>query len=126
MMDKEPGRYMLVADGWVRVCNMILNDKRALVDFVHGLVDAIDMDELGLHVHEVGTDVDSGPGLSVVSVITTSHIAVHTWPGFSYFMLDIASCKAFSYGAALGHTSQGLGVSKWNTLFSYPFGHVKL
>ncbi len=45
-----------------------------------------------------------GEGLSVVAIILESHIAVHTWPEFSYATVDVYSCgphtnpeEAFNY-----------------------------
>lgn len=35
-----------------------------------------------------------GEGLSVVAIILESHIAVHTWPEFSYATVDVYSCGA--------------------------------
>lgn len=32
-------------------------------------------------------------GISAYAIITTSHIAIHTWPEYGYAAVDIFSCK---------------------------------
>ena len=35
-------------------------------------------------------------GYSIIQIIKESHIAIHTWPEYNYFALDIFSCKKFN------------------------------
>lgn len=42
-------------------------------------------------------------GISGVAILSTSHIAIHTWPEHSYAVLDIYSCRDFDPGIALLH-----------------------
>lgn len=34
-------------------------------------------------------------GLSGFAIITTSHLAIHTWPETGYICVDVSSCKPF-------------------------------
>ena len=36
-------------------------------------------------------------GYSVQALISTSHIALHTWPNRNYFMFDCVSCRPFDH-----------------------------
>lgn len=44
----------------------------------------------------VGYEPNEYPGVSGVGIITTSHIAIHTWDKTMQYQLDIYSCKTFT------------------------------
>ena len=44
----------------------------------------------------VGYEPNEHPGVSGVGIITTSHIAIHTWDKTNEYQLDIYSCKNFT------------------------------
>jgi len=121
-MDSAPFRHMIVADGFVSAHGNILNDGPAISGFLRGLAERIGMNEIALHSHKVPAEIDSGPGWTMVDIITTSHISIHTFPRFSFFMLDVASCKALDHDVAFGHIVDGLHVVEWRELFTRPEG----
>ncbi len=47
----------------------------------------------------LSTDEDEG-GVSIIMPITTSHIAIHTWPARRALMLDVFSCCPFNVETA--------------------------
>lgn len=78
-------------------------DAEVLSKRVGELVEAIGMQSLAacavkvpLAVELLGREpaADEG-GVSVVHVLSTSHVAIHTWPEFRFFNLDVFSCRAF-------------------------------
>lgn len=48
--------------------------------------------QLGLTTLESFTHKFKPVGLSVILVISQSHLAVHTWPEFEYMHIDVLSC----------------------------------
>lgn len=111
-------RWTLMADGYA--ANAGLLEEGRVRGVMTDLVDLIDMDLIDLHVHEVGPDVPSGPGHSLVGVITTSHVTLHTWPEVDGFMLDVVSCKPFSPEDALQHVRHCFEVRRWERIMSWP------
>lgn len=83
----------------------VLADAPSLQRLVADLVETVGMQLLGRpQVHEVATDIrklgrepfeDEG-GISVLACLSTSHVAIHTWPLRGEFHLDIYSCREFS------------------------------
>lgn len=80
-----------------------LADVGKVAELVKGLADAIDMRVLGTHVYDVPVCVrrlgeeplcDEG-GVTAVAVVSTSHIAVHTWPEEGAARIDVDSCREF-------------------------------
>jgi len=88
-----------------------LADARCLQYLVEDLVETVGMQLLGdPQVHEVEVDIrklgrepfeDEG-GVSVLACLSTSHVALHTWPLRGEFHLDIYSCREFEAGPVLG------------------------
>lgn len=64
-----------------------------------------------LDEERLGNDEDEG-GWSVIAQITTSHIAIHTWPLRRAFMLDVFSCKDFNEDVAIGLAARSLGIEQ--------------
>lgn len=58
---------------------------------------------MGPVVHQF-TDPETGSeqGVTGISVIAESHIAIHTWPEKACYVLDIYSCKPFDVYKAVG------------------------
>jgi hypothetical protein len=65
-------------------------------------------------VKRTGTFEDEG-GTSMLQVISTSHISIHTWPLQGKFSLDAFSCKAFNAQLAIAIIGESLGVTASNT-----------
>jgi len=76
---------------------------RALSD-AHTYDVAVDLSKLGKEPFE-----DEG-GVTGVIVLSTSHIAVHTWPARPFLVLDLFSCRPFDTGAVLSHLVEHLGL----------------
>jgi S-adenosylmethionine/arginine decarboxylase-like enzyme len=87
-----------------------LGNPKTVGDFVRLLVERLEMRMLGEpQVHEVEQDIrklgaepfeDEG-GVTAVGVLSTSHVALHTWPLRAkdplseMFVLDVFSCRSF-------------------------------
>jgi len=55
----------------------------------------------------LATTEDEG-GLSIIVPITTSHLAIHTWPERRALMMDIFSCRSFDTDQAYRLVAQSL------------------
>ena len=91
-----------------------LSDPAMIRDFVLDLIDLLGMQILGpiyiqrvpldmkkLQKAERAEDFEDEGGVTGFALLTTSHIAFHTWPLRPEFHLDIYSCKAYDPEAAL-------------------------
>ena len=61
--------------------------------FIDKVVEIIDMNKLGDIVINKGSE--SLPGLSVIQMIETSHIALHTFSNNNCYMFSVESCRNF-------------------------------
>lgn len=111
LMDPRKGNHF-------KVC--FVGDRAALGNvetvrrFVSDLVPAIRMKLLGEpHAYSVPIELakasleceeDEG-GVTCVGVLSTSHVAIHTWPERSYAVLDVYSCREFSIEVVLAFVS---------------------
>jgi S-adenosylmethionine/arginine decarboxylase-like enzyme len=48
-------------------------------------------------------------GVSVCSVLSTSHVAIHTWPLRKVFSMDVFSCRDFEPSSVLAWCKSNLG-----------------
>lgn len=85
-------------------CPGILSSGRAIQELVRASVQAAGMTLLGMQLHEVEPDLqklgrepfeDEG-GISVLGCLSTSHVAIHTWPLRGEFHMDLYSCRSFN------------------------------
>lgn len=103
-MRQISGTHLLI-DGYVEDDKTL--EPEAICDLFDRLVEALDMEYLqrptamrvSLDPSKLSSDEDEG-GWSVIAQITTSHIAIHTWPLRSAFSMDVFSCKEFNADAA--------------------------
>jgi S-adenosylmethionine/arginine decarboxylase-like enzyme len=82
-----------------------LSNEPLLKDLVEDIIRAIGMRPLAdpllvnvpLEIEKLGQEPfeDEG-GISVLRLLSTSHIAMHTWPLRNEFHLDIYSCREFA------------------------------
>ena len=115
-MQQINGLHLLM-DGFVQDPSHLAPEE--IINLFDALVDELGMQYLqppmALRVKvdplRLVTDDDDG-GWSVVAQITTSHIALHSWPLRSAFMMDIFSCKTFDAQAAEALVRQHLGVTE--------------
>jgi S-adenosylmethionine/arginine decarboxylase-like enzyme len=99
--------------GWHLTYDAVVEPEHSLklsdVGFLHyallDLVDVLDMEvlippvfrQVPLDPGRVGVEgLDDGGVTGVVVVVSTSHVAVHTWPLRHRFSLDVFSCCRFS------------------------------
>jgi S-adenosylmethionine decarboxylase len=72
-------------------CKADLMDSEGLLKTV---VNAIEIS--GMHLcgtpHVTTIDDDEYGGVSILALITESHVALHTWPKFGHTWVDIATC----------------------------------
>jgi len=68
-----------------------------VTSLINNLVEALDMQYVKtMPINPVvGYEPNDHPGVSGVGIITTSHIAVHTWDESLDYQLDVYSCKFF-------------------------------
>jgi len=118
-MNNDPIRYRFELDGIVkREEKGVLASSSRLSSIVDRIASLSGMTILNLIVSNVKEDLsklnrtafeDEG-GISVLALISTSHIALHGWPNRRRFMLDVVSCKPFSTASLYIHTIADLCV----------------
>jgi len=58
-------------------------------------------------------------GVSVIALITESHVAVHTWPGYQYATVDVYTCGRESQPEkAFEHIVKGLAPKEYTKHFA--------
>ena len=102
-----------------------LGDVELVKKFVGELIPAIRMTLLGeVHAYSVPIELakasleceeDEG-GVTCVGVLSTSHVAIHTWPERSYAVLDVYSCREFDSDTVLWRTMATFAV-RHNQIF---------
>jgi len=84
--------------------------KKKLRKIFVSLVDSLDMQILGgpefyeVKLDEsklIGEDIEDEGGATGTCVISTSHIAIHTWTLRKFMSIDIYSCKEFNVEKAI-------------------------
>ena len=90
--------------GTFRAKAALLSSKATIENFLKTLVEKLEMFDLTTVMYDVAAELkernqpieaDEG-GLTAVVVLSTSHIALHTWPEESGATFDIHSCRDFS------------------------------
>lgn len=73
-----------------------INDLNTLTDWIRKVIKCIDMKILG-GPYTTYCDVKGNKGMTSVTIIETSHIALHTWDEVSpaLLQLDVYSCANF-------------------------------
>lgn len=115
-----PFRYALMLDGYSRKegCLNKVSQLEALVREVAKRANMailhMSSSDVGMDVKQLGRDpIPEEAGYSVLGLISTSHIALHTWPKLKYFMFDIASCKRFNRSDIEHLIRETLGVDRF-------------
>lgn len=86
----------------------LLGDVPSVSNWVHKVVEAIGMKVLeGPYWSEI-IYPEEDAGVSVIAIISKSHVALHTWTGKSGFNLnaDVFSCVPFDSTKVLGLTRE--------------------
>ena len=92
-----PKRYGIHIDGNGKF-NM--DNYEALNKLIYDVAKASGMNIINVSTNHVFNNTPND-GYSVLALITTSHISIHTWPAYNYFMFDLVSCKPFDQNAIL-------------------------
>lgn len=120
----RPCTYRLILEGYSR--SERLYDPQWVERFLSRWATLADMDVLQTWVQHIGPEVHSGPGVSGLQLISTSHIALHTWQLSEFFMLEISSCKAFDPLELLEFAKTELEVDRWDQVVALPFGFLDI
>lgn len=76
-----------VAEAW-GLNTKLLNYKKDLLQVALKTAQALNLTVLKSFIHQFEPH-----GLSLILVISESHLAIHTWPEFDYMNVDILSCS---------------------------------
>jgi S-adenosylmethionine/arginine decarboxylase-like enzyme len=112
----KAGRHLII-DGVVRDSKVFSHES--LTKLFHKLVEALDMEIIAGPMFKdveldpsklTGDEFQDEGGTTGYCLISTSHIAIHTWELRNFFMMDAFSCKDFNEEKALRIICDHLGV----------------
>jgi len=103
-----------------------LADPVVLQNTVRVVADIADMNIMNISVQNVGMEAatlerparpwESGYSVQTLIVVkaalTSSHITIHSWPDWEFFMFDIVSCQTFDIQAVQNLLSDSLCIGK--------------
>lgn len=99
-MNHRTGRKV---GGTFRAHAKLLSEPGKISEFLRQLIKDLKMTSLGSHVYDVPIAVkrlgqelehDEG-GITGVTILSTSHAAIHTWPEEGAATFDVHSCRDF-------------------------------
>ena len=105
--DKSRGPMVQLMACWVHTKPEFLNDEKLLRDLLNELIVKLEMTvlipTLAVRVPTVNyidpltknVPKETDFGLTMFTVISESHLAIHTWPKYGKAWLEIVSCKPF-------------------------------
>ena len=88
-----------------------LNDKNKIADIMTRAVEISNATIIKPFFHKF-----SPQGVSGIIVIAESHLAIHTWPEFSFASIDLFSCGDFDFTEALKFIRDKLGSEKYSII----------
>lgn len=104
-----------------QACAALLDSPGAITQLVRGVIKAVGMTLLGQpQLHQVELDVcklgrepfqDEG-GITCLACLSTSHVAIHTWPLRGEFHFDLYSCRPFDLRALVSLVQEALDVKE--------------
>lgn len=96
------GKHLLLT---ANSCSDVVLDIEAIVKFVKNLVERIGMKPFGDPIaHRIDTGTQFG-GITIVQIIRTSTITIHSYDESKDFYLDVFSCKDFDVKKVLSYVS---------------------
>lgn len=118
-MNLDSGRVVIISAEVSDVSS--LTDFTVINDFFYQLVSELNMEMLlppmsvmvNPEASNIGLDTDDG-GMSVQCMISTSHIAIHTWPLQNRFRLVVDSCKDFKAETVLKLATEWFPTTKYS------------
>lgn len=87
----------------------LLNDQKKLVEKTHKVAQELKLTILNTFIHRFEPH-----GLSLVLIISQSHIAIHTWPEHGYMHVDMVTC------------SESAGISESEKTLQKHFSPIKI
>ncbi|HNX23844.1 MAG TPA: adenosylmethionine decarboxylase [Spirochaetota bacterium] len=103
------GRHFLAE--FYNCSSEILNDETSIADIMTKAVEVSKATIIKPFFHKF-----SPHGISGVIVIAESHLAIHTWPEFSFAAVDLFSCGDFDFTEALRFIRDNLTAEKYSIL----------
>jgi S-adenosylmethionine/arginine decarboxylase-like enzyme len=109
----------LIFTGYVKPeYSSLLLDKEYLSDTLTECVGLVGMEilldpimvEVEISPENQFTDLDDG-GVTGVSILSTSHVSIHTWPLHDRLSFDLYSCHDFDYLAVMDYLTDRLCLS---------------
>lgn len=109
-MEVEAGKHIKVQI--YKASMLLLSSVQVIDQYLRETVAAAGMRTLGEpQVYDIKeeltrqgerVDPDEPEGVTGVAVLSTSHVAIHTWPHRGYAIIDIFSCRDFQSAAIVG------------------------
>ena len=104
-----------------KACPALLDSPGAIDRLIRNVIRIVGMTLLGepqlhrveLEVEKLGREPfeDEG-GISCLACLSTSHVAIHTWPLRGEFHFDLYSCRSFELQSLVDLLQQGLGAAE--------------
>jgi len=88
-----------------------LNDKKTIADVMTKAVEVSNATIIKPFFHKF-----SPQGVSGIIVIAESHLAIHTWPEFSFAAVDLFSCGEFDFTEALRFIRNNLDAASYSII----------
>jgi len=114
----------LVVDGKATNLGLLLSEEE-MRGYLWDLAETIEMRIMGNPQSVSVEDKGLENGVTVIAIIETSHIAIHTWPEQDDFNVnvDIFSCKEFDAHAALESLDRKMGLERYSCkILNRPLG----
>lgn len=103
------GRHFLAE--YYKCSSEILNDKNRIADIMTKAVEASKATIIKPFFHKF-----SPQGISGIIVIAESHLAIHTWPEYSFAAVDLFSCGDFDFTETLRFIRNNLAAENYSIL----------
>lgn len=103
------GRHFLAE--YYNCSSEILNDKSRIADIMTKAVEASKATIIKPFFHKF-----SPQGISGIIVIAESHLAIHTWPEYSFAAVDLFSCGDFDFTETLRFIRNNLAAENYSIL----------
>lgn len=78
----------LVIDAWTAEPE-ILQDPQAMARLVDEIATSCSATVMQFHSHRF----EPTGGITAIAILSTSHLAIHTWPEYSYLTVDLLVCN---------------------------------
>lgn len=93
-------------------CEHSLDDLAHVVNFVIDTVTILDLTINSMQSKEFSNGDSYGPGISVVALLSESHMNVHTRPEINMLQMCLHSCKEFDENEVIAVLNSRFGVKQ--------------